>query len=127
MSRPTYRVVHVDIPVDDSGRAGAFYDDVFGWDVEQGDVVPHWPLGPDDVSGAEGGMAPRSEAPEGPVVYVGVDDIDAALSRVKDAGGTVDIDKVPIPAVGWKARFRDTEGNLVGLFEADRRAPMTRG
>jgi uncharacterized protein len=34
-------------------------------------------------------------------------------------GGTLVTEKLPIPAMGWSARFRDTEGNLIGLFQMD--------
>lgn len=75
--------------------------------------------------GAEGALTPRAEAPEGVVVYVGVDDIDSALLGVEDAGGTVVTGKLPIPTMGWSARFRDTEGNLIGLFQTDPSVPTT--
>jgi hypothetical protein len=39
--------------------------------------------------------------------------------KVKDAGGTLVTEKLPIPAMGWSARFRDTEGNLISLFQMD--------
>jgi predicted enzyme related to lactoylglutathione lyase len=35
--------------------------------------------------------------------------------------------KLPIPTVGWSARFRDTEGNLVGLFQTDPTVPAPGG
>lgn len=31
---------------------------------------------------------------------------------------------MPIPTVGWNARVRDPEGNLIGLFQADTTVPM---
>ena len=40
------------------------------------------------------------------------------------AGGTVLTDKLPIPTMGWSARFRDTEGNLIGLFQTDPTVPF---
>ena len=64
-------------------------------------------------------MTFRSQAPEGVLVCVGVNDIDAALGRVKDAGGSIVADKTPIPRMGWSARARDTEGNLIGMFQSD--------
>jgi predicted enzyme related to lactoylglutathione lyase len=74
--------------------------------------------------GAEGALTPRTDAPEGVVIYVGVDDIEAALTRIRGAGGTAVTGKQPIPTVGWTARFRDTEGNLVGLFQPDPTVPF---
>ncbi|TXN29904.1 VOC family protein [Lacisediminihabitans profunda] len=125
----TSRVVHFDIPIDDPARAGAFYRTVFGWNVEKWGPIDYWtmPTGEPPGPGAEGALTPRAEAPEGVVIYVGVDDIDDALRKVADAGGTVLTEKMPIPTVGWSARFRDSEGNLVGLFQEDPSVAMPEG
>jgi predicted enzyme related to lactoylglutathione lyase len=117
----TSRVMHFDIPIDDSDRAGAFYRDVFGWTVTKWGPMEYWTMttGAEPGPGAEGALTPRAEAPEGVVVYVGVDDIDDAMVRVTEAGGTMLTEKMPIPTVGWSARLRDSEGNVIGLFQAD--------
>ena len=114
-------VVHFEIPVDDAGRAGAFYRDVFGWNVDKWGPVDYWTMttGAEPGLGAEGALTPRAEAPEGVVVYVGVDDIDSCIAKVSEVGGVAVTDKRPIPTMGWYAHVRDTEGNLIGLFEVD--------
>jgi predicted enzyme related to lactoylglutathione lyase len=121
--------MHFDIPIDDSERAGAFYRGVFGWNVERFGPEEYWTMttGAEPGPGAEGALTPRVEAPEGVVVYVGVDDVDEAMARVTAAGGTLVTGKLPIPTVGWTARFRDSEGNLIGLFQADATVPMPEG
>ena len=120
-------VIHFETPIDDPERAGAFYRAVFGWNLQKWGDVDYWPLTtgeePGTRVGAEGAMVPRSQAPEGVLVYVGVDDIDAALGRMKDAGGSVVADKTPIPGIGWSAHVRDSEGNLIGMFQSDENAP----
>lgn len=58
------------------------------------------------------------------LVDVGVDDIDAALARAKDAGGAAIAEAMPIPKIGWAAHVRDSEGNRIGLFQADPDAPV---
>jgi predicted enzyme related to lactoylglutathione lyase len=115
------RVVHFEIPADDPERAGAFYAAVFSWDVDRWGPAEYWNLstGEPPGVGVEGAMSRRTEEVPGVVVYVGVDDLDAALDRVKRAGGTPLTEKMPIPAVGWSAHVRDTEANLIGLFQPD--------
>lgn len=122
----THRVVHFEIPVDDADRAGAFYRELFAWDVQRFGPVEYWMLttGAEPGPGAEGALTPRAEAPEGVVVYVEVADIDHAMARVKDCGGTLVAEKMPIPGIGWSTRFRDTEGNLIGLFQPDDGVPL---
>lgn len=115
------RVVHFDVPIDDPDRAGAFYRDALGWQVQRWGPVEYWVLttGPGPGPGAEGALIRRAEAPEGVVVYFEVDDVIAAMTRVEEAGGTLVTDRVTIPGVGWSAHVRDTEGNLIGLFQDD--------
>jgi predicted enzyme related to lactoylglutathione lyase len=119
----TSRVLHFEIPIDHPDRAGAFYRDVFGWNVAKWGPVDYWTMttGAEPGPGAEGALTPRAEAPEGVVVYVGVEDIDVAMSKVKDAGGTLVTGKLPIPTMGWSAQFRDTEGNLTACSRRTRR------
>ncbi|WP_281401134.1 VOC family protein [Actinokineospora xionganensis] len=31
---------------------------------------------------------------------------------------------MPIPSIGWSAHVRDTEGNLIGLFQGDENVPV---
>ena len=125
----TNRVIHFEIPVDDSDRAGAFYHDVFGWNIERFGPVDYWNMttGAEPGPGAEGALSPRADTPEGVVVYVGVDNIDDAMDKVKQAGGSLLTEKMPIPTMGWSAHFRDSEGNLIGLFQADSSVPMPEG
>lgn len=94
----TSRVVHFEIPIDDAQRASAFYRSVFGWDVAKWGPVDYWTMttGAEPGPGAEGGLAPRTEATEGVVVYVEVDNIEDALVRITQAGGTPLTEKMPI-------------------------------
>ena len=114
------RVLHFEIPVDDPERAGAFYSAVFSWNVDRWGPLEYWNLstGEPPGVGAEGALSRRTEEVPGVVVYVGVDDIDDALDRVKRAGCTPLTEKMPIPTVGWSAHVRDTE-DLIGLFQPD--------
>jgi uncharacterized protein len=121
MATMVNRVVHFEVPVDDADRAGAFYRAAFDWRVDQWGDVPYWPMttGEPPGIGAEGALTPRSDAPEGVLVYVQVDDIDPALERIRSAGGAVVAGRTAIPGTGWFATFRDPEGNLLGLYQND--------
>lgn len=121
----TNKVIHFEIPIDDPDRATTFYSSVLGWNFTRWGTDEYWNLDdddPDSGAGAVGALAPREETP-GVLVYVGVDDIDSILGKVTDAGGEVLLARSPIPTVGWTARFRDSEGNIVGLFQDDASVP----
>jgi uncharacterized protein len=57
----------------------------------------------------------RSGDPNG---YVVVDDIEAALVRVRRLGGVTE-GKKPVPGMGWSALCSDSEGNTFRLWQVD--------
>ena len=58
-------------------------------------------------------------------IALAVDDLDAILAAVRANGGTVTMDKAPIPTVGVLVRFDDPEGNNIGAMTYEER-PVTR-
>ncbi|MFI5041105.1 MAG: VOC family protein [Acidimicrobiales bacterium] len=115
------KIVHFEIPVDDPDRASAFYRDVLGWEISGFGEQPYWLVraGADDEPGANGALIGRGEVHQSPILIAGVEDIDDALSRIRQGGGQVVQGKLPIPGVGWSAYVLDSEGNTIGLFQAD--------
>ena len=55
-------------------------------------------------------------------MIIGVDDLDAYIAKVMEAGCEIVTPRTPIPGVGHFANFRDTEGNVVGMFMDDNNA-----
>jgi len=128
-------VVHFELPADDENRAREFYSSVCGWGFQ---VMPEMeyslamttPMdeeGRPAVSGSiNGGLFRRGDL-TAPVVTVDVDDIDAALEQIVALGGSVHRGKMEVPGSGWNAYFKDTEGNVVGLWQNAAPAPDTAG
>jgi uncharacterized protein len=52
---------------------------------------------------------------------VGVDSVDSAVEAAKRAGGKLVQPKTHIPGVGYYAYCQDTEGNLFGVLEAEKK------
>ena len=120
------KVVHFEIPFDDKKRASKFYADAFGWKLtdmpEMSYVMAETAAMGEDRLPKErgtinGGLFQRPKEAPAPVLYVGVESIDATLKKVTGGGGKVVTPKTPIPGMGAFARVADTEGNVVGLFE----------
>jgi hypothetical protein len=113
------KIVHFEIPVDDSERASAFYSTVLDWEISGFGEEPYWLVkaGDDGESGANGALIGRGDIHQNPVLIVGVTDLTGTLRRVEQAGGQVLQDRMEIPSVGWSAYIRDPEGNTIGLFE----------
>lgn len=112
------------IHVDDTDRAIAFYQAVFGWRFE--------PWGPpgfylihtgDEASPGVLGLMHKRHAPRtgtglnGFECTFSVGDVDAIAAAVEANGGRITMPKAEIPTVGTLIRFDDTEGNDVGAMK----------
>ena len=120
------RVVHFEIPIDDGDRARRFYKEAFDWQVQEMPGMdytmvmtgPGGDQGPSEPGYINGGMLARKDSPSGgPVITVDVESIDVALERITALGGSTLVPKQPIGEMGFTAYAKDTEGNVVGLWE----------
>ena len=124
-------VVHFEMPAENRKRMAEFYTNVFGWKIQQ--------LGPEMgeymvVSTSEtdektmrpkapgmigGGFYQKTGDPltQHPSVVISVDDINESIKKVKNGGGKVLGEPMPIPGVGTIVSFIDTEGNRVSILQ----------
>ena len=114
------RVVHVEFPAQDLARAQKFWEGVGGWSIKdagmEGMQYLMW------QEGDQGGAVYSMQGQSGTTVYLGTDDIDADLVKVKELGGEAG-DKQPIPSIGWFAHCKDSESNEFSLYQRDENAP----
>ncbi|WP_413768794.1 VOC family protein [Rhodococcus pyridinivorans] len=121
------RVVHFEVPFSDGDRAREFYKQAFGWDYHE---MPEFnytgvSTGPAAENGmpAEpgyigGGMFEREPSfPRGPVITIDVESIDDTLAAITTLGGEPVGEKTAVGDMGYAAYFKDTEGNVMGLWE----------
>ena len=94
------KVVHFDIPIDDPDRAVAFYNTVFDWGLEQWGQMDYWTTADRPGEGIGGALGRRDTPDESVTVYIGVDDIDAALAAVEAAGGRRVTERPSVPMPG---------------------------
>ena len=120
------QVVHFEIPVDDPARAQEFYRSAFGWELNSMPemdytVVVTTPTNeqgmPAEPGAINGGMFKRDGALTSPVVVIAVDDIDKSLELIGGLGGSTVLPKMPVMEMGFAAYVKDTEGNIVGLWQ----------
>ena len=119
------KIVHCELPFDDAQRANKFYSDVFGWNSSKWDGPVEYYLqetgGDDEPYGIGGALIARQSALNdgGTLVVIGVEDLDAYTQKVATAGCEIVTPRTAVPGVGWFVNFRDTEGNVVGMFMDD--------
>ncbi|MFD4266234.1 VOC family protein [Rhodococcus sp. NPDC058481] len=123
----TGRVVHFEIPFDDGDRARGFYQQAFGWNNTEMPEMSYTIAGTGPVSDQgmptepgyiNGGMFGRvPEFPQGPVITIDVPSIDDAMAKIVSLGGSAVGEKTTVGEMGFAAYFKDTEGNVMGLWE----------
>lgn len=121
------RPIHFELTVENAERAQEFYSKVFGWTFNKwgDDAMPYYltTTGPDAEPGINGGLMLRCNGTgPGTTNVMGVESVDAAVDTIKAAGGTIILEKMAVPTMGWVAYATDTEGNQFGVFEMDSNA-----
>ncbi|WP_169580570.1 MULTISPECIES: VOC family protein [Microbacterium] len=107
-------VVHWEIGAQDAARLRRFYSDLFGWRIT-GDE--EYGLVEREDGGIGGGIMQTSAGTPGYVtVYIGVDDLAAAIDRAIELGGTQIVEPRPISGFGSFAMIADPEGHTIGLM-----------
>lgn len=121
MGRP---VVHFEIMGSDAEKLQRYYRDLFEW--ETGDSPPGYGLVPRegntaaDGTGIGGGIGALEAGTPGYVTfYVAVPDVEAALVRAVELGGTRTYGPEEVMAGVVVGMFTDPEGHLVGVVEAE--------
>ena len=111
-------IVHVEFGSTDVAATGAFLEEAFGWDVERDEAYDYvmWRAADPPF----GGLVDRETAPfEMPatLVYLAVDDVEAATAAIRDAGGEVLVEAMEIPDVGALTAFREPGGVVEAVWE----------
>ena len=119
------RVIHFEYHCDDVDRAVKFYSEVFGWEITKWDgPEPYWLVktGEEGQPGINGGFMKRRD-PAGAVYNtIDVPSVDDFVRKIEKAGGEIVLPRMAVPGVGWLAYFKDTEGNVSGIMQADQSA-----
>ena len=116
-------VVHFEVIGSDGPKLREYYGELFGWEFGE-------PLGPtnyavtmrddnvnDAGAGIGGGIGTAPDGYAGHVTfYVEVPDVEAALARAEELGGTRMMGPAEMTDVGIAiAQFTDPEGHVIGL------------
>lgn len=125
-------VVHFEMMARDAGRIREFLSQLFGWRFEDTGDGQYFVVAHSDNHGAGGvgigggligGMEPGQD---GAVFYVEVDDVDKALTRVVELGGTRIVGPMQMPGGPTFGHLLDPEGHHIGLFERGYRSGVAK-
>jgi predicted enzyme related to lactoylglutathione lyase len=109
----------------DPAAAADFYGQLFGWELE--DVMPPDSPGRYFMARLPGGdvaaIGPQVEGTSHPAVwntYIWVESADETATKVREAGGTVQMEPDDVLDAGRMAIFTDPEGAAFSVWEAKR-------
>ena len=120
------KVVHFEIPADNLARAKKFYSTVFGWSLNEFPEMEYTIARttdsdqngmPKEPGAINGGMLQRQDPVKSPVITISVDNMDQAAATIEKNGGKIIRPKMAVGDMGFAAYFKDTEGNVVGLWQ----------
>jgi len=113
-------VVHFEVIGKDGDRLQSYYAELFDWNVDAGNPMKYGIVkgedNPAEMGSIGGGIATGPDGYEGHVTfYVGVPDIEAALQKAEELGGTRVMGPEKIMDQVELGQFKDPEGHLIGL------------
>lgn len=118
------RVSFFEIPSKDLERSKKFYTDLFGWQLNNLDednimatTTQSDENGQPTSPGAINGSIFRATKIGAANFVIEVDDIDAYLKKIEEAGGKIAVPKTDVPGMGSYARFLDPDKNTVGIWQ----------
>jgi hypothetical protein len=113
-------VVHFEVIGKDGAKLQSYYAELFDWSVDAGNPMQYGIVkgedNPSDIGSIGGGIATGPDGYEGHVTfYVGVPDIEAALQKAEELGGTRVMGPEKVMDQVELGQFKDPEGHLIGL------------
>lgn len=113
------RLIHFEFNSPDPLASVAFFEQALGWSFHKWGDYDYWlATTGEDEPGIDGAVGLASEE-DGPHTLntVQVEDLEAAISDCKQAGGDCSSEILEIPGVGRWVRVREPGGNEFGMIE----------
>lgn len=113
-------VVHFEFWSSNPAKAAAFYQQVFGWNIQHLPEIDYHLA--DTNSGGVGINGGIFKPQDGPIpaptaLYIDVDDLDAYGQKITAAGGTIVVANQEVPGMGTFSLFSDPDGRMLGIWK----------
>ncbi len=128
------RLAHFEIHASNPEKLAEFYGGVFGWEIKkwEGGQMEYWMImtgdkdAPGGINGGllrrQGDAAANGQAVNAFVCTVVVDSYDEMHNKILAADGTVAMPKMALTGMAWQGYYKDPDGNIFGLHQADKNA-----
>lgn len=108
-----HAIDYVEFAVADLAQSKRFYQKAFDWTFN--DYGSEYAGIQKQGGGEAGGLRPAPEGAPGPLVILYSDDLDATITRVRDAGGRITKEPFDFPG-GRRFHFEDPSGNELAVW-----------
>jgi uncharacterized protein len=114
-------VVHFEVIGRDGAKLQSYYSELFGWEIDANNPMKYGTVQRDgntnpEGAGIGGGVGVGPEGYDGHVTfYVEVPDVEAALAKAEELGGTRTMGPSEVMEGLVIGMFTDPEGHLVGV------------
>lgn len=119
------RIFFFEINAGDPEKVIKFYETVFGWKITKWEgPIDYWLVetGDENDPGIDGGIMKRENLSSTIYSIIEVSSIEDNIKKIEENGGKIIAPKMPIPGFGYEAYFKDSDGNVLGIFEKDETA-----
>jgi len=116
-------VVHFEVIGKDGDKLKSYYSELFGWNIDSDNEMNYGVIPRDGHTNAEGvgiggGVATGPEGYDGHVTfYVEVPDVEAALAKAENLGGSRIFGPETIMEGIELGQFTDPEGHVIGVVK----------
>ena len=107
-------VIHAEIRSEDPDATRAFFGELFGWTYSEGAVPGYTFVNPGVEGALPTAIGPLQGGSDAVLFFVGVEDVDAALERAEQLGGSVVQPTQQVPGVAFGV-FSDPHGHRIGV------------
>jgi uncharacterized protein len=119
-------VVHFEVIGKDGDKLRSYYSELFGWEIDADNPMNYGMVQREGNTNADGagiaggvGVGPDDSYDGHVTFYVEVPDVEAALAKAQDLGGTRIMGPDEVPGGGIViGMFNDPEGHLIGVVKA---------
>jgi uncharacterized protein len=117
-------VVHFEVIGTDGEKLQKYYADLFGWEIDADNPMKYGMVSRDSNPAADGNLGIGGGVAGGPpgyaghvTFYVAVPDVEAALAKAEELGGTRIMGPEKIMDMVELGQFSDPEGHVIGVVK----------
>ncbi len=111
-------IVHWEFWSKEPEKISEFYEKIFDWKIQHIPEMNYRLVETGGQGGINGGIMKPQEGPwpGNMSLYIDVDNLEAYVQKIKEAGGKIVVERMDVPNVGAFSLFEDPDARVMGLW-----------